>query len=167
MSSLNRYSRCSDSLVIGDKFLAKCSSVLSFKRFSLLLTSRLLRLISSRRLFLSTWSALSSSLFLKDIVHSFLLCYPLCWSILLRLMLRCPTMASQVVVPPYRFQVTWCWSRLGSRFSASTSLRDPLLVPQVGYIALCFCSSHFSSPILSWSQSLLTGLINLRSCLLS
>ena len=67
MSSIKRNSLCSASLVIRDKFFAMCSSVLSFKRFSLLPTSCLLRFISSRRLSLSMWTALSSSLILMDI----------------------------------------------------------------------------------------------------
>ena len=67
MSSLNRVSLYSASLVIRDKFLAKFLSVLCFKRFSLLPTSCLLRLISSRRLSLSMWIALSSPLILRDI----------------------------------------------------------------------------------------------------
>ena len=67
MSSFNRNSLCSASLVNRDRIFAKCSSVPSFKRFSLLLASRLLRLISSRGLSFSTWTALSSSLFLMDI----------------------------------------------------------------------------------------------------
>ena len=67
MSSLNRNSLCSAFLVNRDRFFAKCSSVLSFKRFLLLLASCLMRFISSRRFSLSTYTALSSSLILKDI----------------------------------------------------------------------------------------------------
>ena len=67
MSSLKRHSLCSASLDIRDKFFAMCSSVLSFKRFSLLPTSCLFRFISFRRLSLSMWTALSSSLILMDI----------------------------------------------------------------------------------------------------
>ena len=73
-SSLNRFSLSSASLVIRDKFLVKRSSVLSFKRFSLLLTSCLLRLISSRWLSLSTWTVLSSSLIIIEICS---LCSPM------------------------------------------------------------------------------------------
>ena len=66
-SPLSRFSLSSASLFVRDKFLAKHSSVLSCKRFSLLLTSRLLLLFSSRRLSRSTWTAVSSSLILIDI----------------------------------------------------------------------------------------------------
>ena len=52
----------SASRVIRDQFLANCSSFLSFKRFSLLLTSCFLRFISSRGLSLSIWTAPYSSL---------------------------------------------------------------------------------------------------------
>ena len=74
MSTLKRNSLCSDSLVIRDRFFDMCSSVLSFKRFSLLPTSCLFRFISSRILSLSTWTSLSSSLILMDIC---LFCSPI------------------------------------------------------------------------------------------
>ena len=127
MSSLNCNSLCSASLVIRDKFLAKFSFVLSFKRFSLLLTSCLLRLISSHRFSLSTWTALSSSLILQDICS---FCFPMLPTMLVK--------ASSIDAP-----------------LSSTFVHDPLLDLQVGYIALCFCSSQFASPNSSWSQSLL------------
>ena len=71
ISSLKRNSLCSASLVIRDKFFAMCSSVLSFRRFSLLPSSCLFWFISSRRLSLSMCTALSNSLILMDICSFF------------------------------------------------------------------------------------------------
>ena len=120
MSSLKRNSLCSASLVNRDTFFAMCSSVLSFKRFSLLPTSCLLRFISSRELSLSQCELLF-------LVHSFLrtsfifvlLYCPLCCSRLLLMLPRYPRVASLVAVSPCRSQVASCLSRFGLLLSVS------------------------------------------------
>ena len=138
MSSLNRISLCSDSLVIRDKFFAKYLSVLYFNRFWLLLTSWLLPLISSRRLSLSTWVALSSSLILKEICS---ICSPMLSTMVVKassidapLSTKCVTSGGVTLSVPGSLVLV----ETRSYYSASTFLHNPLLNPLVGFLVLHF-----------------------------
>ena len=95
MSSLNRNYLYSASLVIRDKCLAKYSSFLSFKRFSLLLISCLLQLVFSHRLSLSKLIVLPNSLILKDICS---FCSPMLSTMLVKV---------SSIDAPLSTQVTW------------------------------------------------------------
>ena len=165
MSSLKRNSLCSASLFIRDKFFAMCSSVLSLKCFSLLPISCLLLFISSRGLSLSTWTALSSSLILMDICS---FCSPML-----------PTMLFETSSNDAPFSTSGDTSG-GVTLSIPSSfvlveIRALILCLDVfslstsgsaeRCLALCFYSPQFASPNLSYSQSLLTGLMCLCLCL--